>query len=217
MAKILALAGAHRVGKTTIGRQVADMAMSLGEFTAKFVPASLGDACARMGIDPAETNLPFDQRIKNQNNLIQYFAGRVQEMLNMDCDFVVTDRSPWDFYAYTVLNAGNAGRDLTTEQQDEVFKFELFCKHFEPFFYHIAVVQPGIPVVPEPLKAELNAVYMSALNDIIVGKITETQININTYKEQIGLRLVLPAEMTDQDTRVGFIYKVLQASQFTHH
>ena len=91
---MFSLAGAHRSGKTTTARMIAE------RMGIEFLETKVGDVFADLGLDP-KADLPFRQRLEVQNEILRTLDA--QYAVRVGKPFVA-DRSPFDVMAYTIAD-----------------------------------------------------------------------------------------------------------------
>jgi hypothetical protein len=151
----LGLVGAHRVGKTSLAREVA------ARKKITFLQTSTSDIFKKMGLNPAAP-LTFHQRMMVQWAILEHYA----EIYAKQTEFFITDRTPIDLLGYTFADV----QGDTHADYPELARYMQECyKVANTYFNWFVVVQPGIPLVEEPGKAALNLSYMEHLNMLMIG------------------------------------------------
>jgi hypothetical protein len=182
---MMALLGAHRVGKTTLAEEFAK------QKGWKFARTSVAAIFKDLGYDPKG---PFDfaTRIKIQNEIMtrqeRFFWAEGGE-------HVVTDRCPLDFLAYTMCDI--MGETVSPEQQ-EWFRtytqrcFDVTNRHFST----LLLVQPGIELVTDPEKpaAAVNEAFIEHMNTVFIGLTNDPRLKVPHF--------YIPRERMDLDQRI---------------
>lgn len=180
------LVGAQRVGKTTLGQDLAD---ALG---VPFVPTNVSGTLEKMGVNP-QAPMDFSERLAVQQEVLlalelEYFRA---ERAHEDADLIIVDRTPMDVLGYT-LSEISMGVDASGE---EMRSHATFCYHlFNSRFAGACLVQPGIPAVADPRKASAEPFYQQHVNGAMLAAITDPRCDVYT--------LILPQSVTDRDSRV---------------
>lgn len=146
---MLALAGAHRSGKTTLARALAAAAK------VEFLETKVSGVFANLGIDP-KADLPFDQRLFVQNEILR--SLEVQYALRKGSVFIA-DRSPLDVLGYTMAEIR---RDtLDDAGRERVYDHVRYAtKIIKDNLHGIALVRPLPNQVTGPGKAQACPLYM---------------------------------------------------------
>lgn len=162
---IFCLTGAHRVGKTTLMREVVSQ---LGdEGTA--LEINLGAIQREIGFDSRNQSYSFEERLKVQEHLIermdQIFAA------NRSKD-TICDRSPVDIAAYTLVHV----TDEITPLQSQRLK-RLIKRCAEVAQNHVIgclLIQPGIPLVDDKVTSAKSAEgFIEHLSTLCFGLIND--------------------------------------------
>ena len=91
---MLSLAGAHRSGKTTLAKILAD---KLG---VDFLETKVGDVFADLGLDP-KADMPFLDRLAVQNKILRNIEAQYELRRGQ---IFIADRSPFDVLGYTIAD-----------------------------------------------------------------------------------------------------------------
>lgn len=176
----IGLCGSHRTGKTTLAKEI-----SSGTGM-PFVKTGTTEVFEQSGLDPAEP-MDFKTRIWIQHQII----NAAKEVWKAEQGNFVTDRTPIDMIAYTLGDI----RGATEVDFNELKNYMDHC--FEVtnrYFTRLAVVQPGIPLVYEKGKAELNRAYIEHLNTVIIGLCSDERLECSS--------MVIKRNVTDIGDRV---------------
>jgi hypothetical protein len=168
--QVIGLAGAHRVGKTTLAKTFA----SRRDFT--FVETSVSAIFKDMGFDPAVT-YDFSTRLNIQEEILKRLNAIYEKHACVDA---ITDRTPLDFMGYTLAEA--IGTAVKEEDQARFAKYVAECfESLNKHFGMLLVVQPGIALVAEEGKAAMNQAYIEHLNSIILGLSVDERLKVPHY------------------------------------
>lgn len=186
----IGFAGAHRVGKTTLAKLVAE---KTGH---PFVENSASPSFEALGIKPS-ANLQMSLRLKVQSHIFNRFKETTEGMN----DFVV-DRTPLDYIAYTVaeLNTiefnklGSVGRGLIHAYIESCVKSVV--DDFDVLF----IVPPGIEIEHDDSKAICDRVVIEHIHALVAS-----------YAEISGHKAVffLDRSMTVLDDRIQLVTDIL--------
>lgn len=163
---MMGLAGAHRVGKTSLARASAQA------LEVPFVETSASAVFARYGIAPDQP-LSFQERMVIQDAILQ---DCIEKWSGYKAGFI-TDRTPIDLMAYTVADI----RGDTVPEGADVLVANYLHRCIEAandHFMELMLIQPGIPVVPAPGKAALSQAYMEHLNTLMMGYMVRKDLQI---------------------------------------
>lgn len=187
----IGLTGAHRTGKTTLARGLAE---KLG---IEFIETSASSVFKLMGLDPAKT-YDFSTRLTIQENILESFEAVYAE--HSAKSLCVTDRTPLDLMAYTLAEA--IGETVLPEDQARLTKYMDRCIEVtNRRFCGLVVVQPGIALVQEEGKAALNNGYIEHLNAIVLGLSVDERVKVPHF--------YLPRSMTAIKDRVKAVEFVI--------
>ena len=179
------LCGGHRTGKTTLAQHLAT-ALNL-----PFVRTTTGHVFSQYGLDPA-VPMDFATRLFIQDKILQAAAALWQDSPQP----FISDRTPIDMMAYTIADV----RGDTFVNHGQLMDYYQACIDYtNQFFSHLAIVQPGIPLIHEPHKAALNPSYIEHLNIVVQGLCADSGIKAEIF--------CLPREVTDLDQRTVMILR----------
>lgn len=180
---MIGLAGAHRVGKTTLAIEFAK------KHDLEFIKTDASSVFKKRGITPKDTLHP-EIRLNVQEEILKTLRD---QYLSVDGNLRITDRTPIDMMAYTIANLSNAIMD--DDMQKRYFKYLKDCIDLtNQMFSVIVVVQPGIPIIDEPDKAPANEAYIDHLSHLIMGLTVGERIKVDHY--------YIPRYMTDIERRI---------------
>lgn len=180
----LGLAGAHRTGKTTVGKIIAE------KNNCPFVQVSLSDLADSMGVRIG-LDMPFRDRVCFQDKALKIME-RAYEKGGAGRLFI-TDRTPLDLAAYviTAWHPALATRGETDWCDDYVGR----CIDVtNTWLFQLGIIQPGIPWVDEAQKGENIRFYREALNTTIIGLCWDANVKPATH--------IVERDILDVDDRV---------------
>lgn len=181
---MMALLGAHRVGKTTLAQEYAK------QNGWHFAQTSVSAWIKELGHDPATVHSDFGTRLDVQEHVLEKLSVFLKESQG---EKVITDRSPLDLLAWTMTEANG---DLVKPEHQERFKkytdqcFDLANRYFST----LLLVQPGIEVKPDEGKGALNQAFMEHLNTIMMGLVNDPRLKVQHF--------YIPRDRTDLALRV---------------
>lgn len=195
---MIGLVGAHRVGKSTLAKHIADRTGR------KYVPVSISEMHKKYGYDSSRQDYPFETRMVIQEHLLQEFATRLIIMPSMyriiapteyEEPKLVFDRTPIDLIGYTLIHVND---QLTDDQSQWLLKYIDRCiKLTNDHFDCVMLVQPGIPLVTEnTTSAKASAGIIEHLNAIYTSYMIDPRVKSHTA--------ILPREVLDLDDRANY-------------
>lgn len=156
-------AGAHRSGKTTTARAVADR---LG---IEFLETKVGQVFADLGIDP-KAELPFEERLKVQNAILR--SLEVQYDLRYG-KFFVADRTPFDVLGYTMAEIRRDTLNTPELQADCMNHFRYAVNIARKALWGVMLLGP-LPNPPEAAtSAQACPVYMDHICTLIRAELVD--------------------------------------------
>lgn len=184
------LTGAHRTGKTTVGKALA------GGMQCPFIGSSASGIAKSMGITTFE-GMPKVLRREYQEKVLEAFC-EAYETESMNGTFV-SDRTPLDFAAYVLSEWSPADSD--PEHDAWVIDYVKRCKEATSrYFFQVAIVQPGIPFQAEEGKGGGGECLQEVLNTLAIGLITDPEVHSHM--------MIVPRWMTDNEQRVNCVAAV---------
>ena len=183
----IGLAGAQGVGKSTLAEAVSN------ETDLPLIFTKTSDVFKDMGLRP-DQDLGFDTRIEVQNEVL----NRAEDLWSDHVSFI-TDRTPLDMLAYTLIDI-NSDTRMNVRQEAEFFAYEHRCyESLNRHFTNVTLVQPGIQAGFQQNKsrASLDKCLVSTMNTILLGLLVDSRVAI--YKSMI------PAYILDLGERVEAI------------
>lgn len=181
------IAGAHRTGKTTLAREVAELTGH------NFVEGSATPSFLRYNCKPTD-DLTVSKRLLIQQHILHRWTA---EMSNDS----VTDRTPLDFIAYLVSEINTMEyKALSRIGTVMIATYIEECLKRLMSLDVIFIVPPVIDIVHDDSKAICEAVMIDRINALIVG-----------YAEQSGHEnvFILDRSMTALQDRIDFVTGVM--------
>jgi predicted ATPase len=173
------LSGAHRTGKTTLAKLLAE------KNGWAFVTSSASAIAKTLGVDV--TTMSFKERLPFQEAILADAKARYAAQEGV----FFTDRTPLDFAAYMLLDTPN---DLDEETADRVCDYVQDCiDTTSQYFEIVGLVQPGIAYVEEEGKPSPNEARQLALNLIINGLMFNETLETDIFQ--------IPADVVDINER----------------
>ena len=150
---MIGLLGAHRVGKTTLARELEK------RYGLLFVQTNVIDTFERLGKDP-RLDYDMETRLSIQEEIL---VDIEQKYLATKGEHFVTDRTPLDLLAYTFADIQRQNMSMELTSRFGAY-FDRCISVTNAHFWLVVLIQPGIPIVDEPGKAPPNIAYMEHLN-----------------------------------------------------
>lgn len=180
------LAGAHRVGKSTVARIVAENA------DRPFI-MSAGEAVATDSGIKVYPGMPMIERREYQERVLESFENQWKQ----EDGLFVCDRTPLDFAAYALADY-RPENDRADQHAAWLSDYVKLClEATKRYFFSVFVIQPGIPYVAAPGKPAPDLIYQETVASLITG---------------LALRLtdacavsILCRTNTDLDRRVNYV------------
>lgn len=165
---IFSLIGAHRVGKTTLMRKVCEEAGS------KPLEISIGKLQRELGYDSSNQSYDLDTRLKIQQHLVKR-ADEIFRLAANNREDVISDRSPMDIAAYTLLHAND---QMTPEQSRIMMQIVDDCLNMtNKYIMGCLLVQPGIPLVKDnDTSAACAEGFIEKLSTICFGLVNDDRL-----------------------------------------
>lgn len=189
----IALAGAHRVGKTTLAKE---LAKTLG---VPFVQSSVSSAelWNTYGFSPTD-NMTFPERLGIQEHVLKYLKTVIA-----DNPRGVFDRSFIDLIGYLYANVDGATSNLFSTRVDK-FVSDCIYNH-KTSFCGIVLIQPGINVkatADKYGKVYLAKPYIETVNSNVLSIMYNYLI---VGDEQSSSTVIIPRNCLTVDNRLKFI------------
>lgn len=170
---IIGLSGSHRTGKSTLAKKFAEKYKGLA------LETSVGKVFGELGLDPA---LPMnvDVRLTVQNIILNEMEETL-EKARLVRTMVVLDRTPIDMIAYTLAEFD--GRHKLNERQTERLAqyIERCYQVANKYFSVIIVIQPGIPIVEEKLKASCCPGVIEKIALLVNGAVSSKSLAVPDF------------------------------------
>lgn len=178
------LCGAHRVGKSTTARTLAE------QLGIPYLETHTAAVLASIGMN-AKDQYTVYQRMYGQELILDHLCAQWESLP----DFV-TDRTPYDLMAYM---EAEVLRDFSDELLPRYNAYRTKCMKAMKNFEYIVLIQPGIELVDDAKSAPTNSAYIEHLNNLMIAY----SVQNNTH--------VLPRFMTDLDARINFLKNIDKA------
>jgi hypothetical protein len=185
----IGFSGAHRTGKTTLAKNVAD------SLKIEFHPTKVSEAPIWKAIRSSPSNhFTFAERLEIQKHLANYLDGQYG---NIKEKAYVVDRTPLDVLGYLFANLDSTCSNLWSAQTRSLI--EQAIESCEKYFSKIFLIQPGIPTIDDEGKSGktfMSYPYQVAINNNILAF---------GYKYLGDEKfVVIPEKMTSNDERVRY-------------
>lgn len=165
------LCGAHRTGKTTLAKAIAE------KHGAIFVQTSVSAIFRDLGYDPAVT-YDFTTRLEIQEEVLKR-VDAIYACVPVGAP-AITDRTPLDMLAYTMADA--IGDRVSGEDQERFARYTQACFDVtNKRFATVTLVQPGIELKVEAGKAAVNRAYIEHLNSLMLGLTVDPRLKATHF------------------------------------
>jgi predicted ATPase len=158
--------GAHRSGKTTLAKAVAE------RLKIHYHDASTTRIAKELGFD-AVANLPLIERMEFQTRLL----GRFLKDLQAAPRPAITDRTPLDMAAYMLGEITMHNTDAETGETVKNY-LDLCIAATNRHFDSIIIVRPLDHYAADPTKPPINAAYQWAHQLLVEGAVQQTRNNV---------------------------------------
>jgi predicted ATPase len=160
----VALAGAHRVGKSTLAQAFAEKSGYV------FLPSRAGQAHEELGLTVG-LGLTAEQRMTVQERILDYHVQDIRAHVGQRW---ISDRSTLDFAAYTLLDAAHSAE----YDHDRVAAYVDRCLKVGSSYYStLVLIQPGITYVAEEGKPPSNVSQQEAFNFVLWGLVKDLRFD----------------------------------------
>lgn len=168
---LFGLTGAHRSGKTTLARQVAN------DLGIDFYETSTSKVAKELGYD-AVGDLSLIDRLNLQTKLLQNHLGELDKRSRP----LITDRTPLDYMGYLACEFSMTnGNDLDPEALDQAALFMDTCLTAARSYYdYIFYLAPLPTYVVEDGKPTANPAYQMHHAFVVLGGISQLRDTINS-------------------------------------
>jgi hypothetical protein len=167
----ICLAGAHRVGKSTLAKAIA-------EHTGwTFIPSRTVEAFQRRGIDISRIDMravPPLQRLEIQEDVLDMHE---HDLWAQFANNWIADRSALDMATYATLEL--LGNKDTPEDRALAYIERCFAVA-NTHCGSVLLIQPGIPYVAAPGKPPPSRLYQEAFNTHLAGLLTDRRMKVST-------------------------------------
>ena len=186
---MLALSGAHRVGKSTLAKAFAEK----NEWD--YVASSTSAIFKNFGLD-VNKPLTFDQRMLVQEATFEVHLDDVKKANAR----AITDRSTIDMAAYAMAEWAKAAEG---EQQDRLYDYVDRCIRAANWLYAgWVLVQPGIPYVEEEGKPSLSKPFQEVLHVLCSGYMRDPRFT--------GVKYIINDSVVELDKRVIVLENIVK-------
>lgn len=177
------LAGAHRSGKTTTARAIAD------KMGIEFLETKVVDVFKDFGVDPKD-EVPFALRLDIQDAILE--SLRIQYRLRTKP--FVADRTPFDVLGYTQAEIGRT--TVTSDLRDRVDAHWLNALMITKESLHSILLLPPLPnQIDAPGKAPACPLYMDHVYTLVKSLATQGG-------DYLGTVVIAESMSTDFNNRV---------------
>lgn len=228
MGIVIGIAGAHRVGKSTLCNELEKFGVGLY----RYVSTDLTSVLKKHKLTAVELQKrPINEFLTVQYDILRKIIETIKDCREQKGVFVV-DRTPIDALAYLWSNFNATdfeslyyNRIDTKENIQAIYNaIDAYKKTaYEACQGELAMiflVQPGIKIVEEEGKALPDAHYQDQLNRFMLGDLRSVQEDLIDKKtDGRGYKWVriMPRSMTDLKQRVLFVDKCFSSKMFEEH
>lgn len=186
MKQLIGLAGAHRVGKTTLAKAYAK---SVG---VEFAQTSVSDSLKRAGFD-ARSSLTLSERLYAQEIALEDCIALYERSESGS----IVDRTPLDLAAYTLSEvtmhrAVNLAEDVNLDRRFEAY-IGRCIRAALVYFSDLVVVCPGIGLTDAAKSAAPSIAYIDNIHYTVMGLATSVHA------------VILPDRITNLQNRVDWL------------
>lgn len=190
---IFALAGAHRVGKSSLAEAFAE------KHGLQLIQTRVSKVWTDEGLQPGDSH-PFRLRLEMQQKVMDAF---VEDYEKIDIRRgAITDRSPIDMIAYTMGEA--VGHTVDEDLQEPLARYVDRC--FEVANRHLSgilLIQPGIPLVAAEGKGAFNVAWIEHLTHLVRGLGADSRLKTPFF--------TLQRSVTAMDRRVAAVESTMKS------
>ncbi len=228
MGIVIGIAGAHRVGKSTLCNELEKFGVGLY----RYVSTDLTSVLKKHKLTAVELQKrPINEFLTVQYDILRKIIETIKDCREQKGVFVV-DRTPIDALAYLWSNFNATdfeslyyNRIDTKENIQAIYNaIDAYKKTaYEACQDELAMiflVQPGIKIVEEEGKALPDAHYQDQLNRFMLGDLRSVQedlIDKKTNGRGYKWVRIMPRSMTDLKQRVLFVDKCFSSKMFEEH
>lgn len=199
---MLGYTGAHRTGKTTLAKEVAQ------RLDIPVLLTSATEIYQAIGRDP-KADYPIDERIAIQEAILYGFEKQYRAASEQSRQFVA-DRTPLDLAGYLLADVTRTTfTDFEDPQRTALMVNDYVERCIEAtnrWFSTVILVQPGITTVEAAGKAPGCPAYMEHLNMLMGGVLNDSRVMTRSFR--------MPRRVTTLEDRVQSTLTALdQAAQ----
>ena len=217
MGVVIGLAGAHRVGKSSICKELETSYMGLY----RYASTDLTSVLEKHHVTAVDLQKrPINEFLQIQRDILDQIISTIKECRKMNGVFIV-DRTPIDALAYLWSNFNAVDFESLhfnrTDSKENTQKIYDQIEEYKKTAYEacqddlamIFLVQPGIEIVEEKGKALPDKHYQEQLNRFMLGDLFSVKEDLDSTQNGRGYKwtYVIPRDMTDLQKRVLFIDK----------
>ena len=210
MGIVIGIAGAHRVGKTTLCKELE----KYGNY--QFVPTNLSQVLKDLNTEADMLQKASVERyIELQAVLLDHIGYTIKDLHQNKSGVFIVDRTPIDTLAYFRLRFNFESieyLDNKTIAALEAYRdkaYQLCYEHLN----HIFLLQPGIVLQSEDGKALANEWYIDQLNTLMAGDMHRLYFGNRERKNWVT---ILNRKLTNLDKRVKVVDKLL-VNKYTNY
>lgn len=194
---MIGLVGAHRVGKSTLCKEILRAANGL----IVEVPISISDMQSKLGFNSANQNYDWETRKRIQTGLLNLF---IEILVKADTDYqtktinlaIITERTPLDLVGYIL---SNAPENPTEEDREWINAYIIGCIKLTNIYYtKVIFIQPGIPY---------KHAFTSAGHDTI-NKVNEALLSVTIHPSLTTVVHLMPTEILDINQRIDYALSI---------
>ncbi|QNK01734.1 AAA family ATPase [Dyella telluris] len=183
--------GAHRVGKTTLAKDLAK------EFDLEFLETNVSGFLKEQGVDPKE-NLDFQARLKIQDSVLEFLAGQYAAATGI----FIADRTPMDVAAYTLTDIQRATLGTIEERSVVERHFQRAVELTQLYFAQLIHVRPGIEIAETEGKAPSCLHYIRHFDYVAEGLVRALPHSIRVHG--------IAKHVIDHDRRIAICIRVIE-------
>lgn len=201
----VALAGAHRVGKTTLLKLVETNPF----YDVEVTEMNTSNTYKRLGLNVKAPQTIFNElRVQMEClTLMQsksIYRPELVQPRKPRVPFKMTDRSPLDYAAYTLYKF----KDLPGYSK-VVEEFVETCIELANNLDHIIILQPAIPGSESDTSAPFNEPQIQEITNIIIG--------LSVHPKLTAKVSILPEEVVKPYERVQYVLDIFEQAQKEYH
>lgn len=224
MGIVIGIAGAHRVGKSTLCKELEGLGVGLY----KYASTDLTSVLEKHKTTAVELQKrPINEFLAIQYDILNKIIETIKECRNRQGVFVV-DRTPIDALAYLWSNFNATDFESLyynrIDSEENIKKIYTAIDAYKKTAFEacqdelamIFLVQPGIEIVAEKGKALPDTHYQDQLNRFMLGDLHSVQEELLDVRKSRGYRWVkiMPRTLTDIQKRVLFVDKHFSSNMF---